>query len=229
MWPRHTGDFSFFRIYASPENEAAEYNAENIPFQPKYYFPISMEGTPEGSFSMILGYPGSTDRYLTSYGIQNELNLRQPAIVKIRTEKLAKMKMGMDSDPIIKLKYASKYARTSNYWKYYIGQQEQLKRNKVSELKAKEESEFLVWANADPNRKSIYGEALNDISNTEEQLKLDILPHTYFREAIYASDINLMYYKLHRLKKLLQKEADQKNAKTEDEKTKIRIDINAKA
>ena len=229
MWPRHTGDFSFFRIYASPENEAAEYNENNIPFQPKYFFPISMEGTPESSFSMVLGYPGSTDRFLTSYGIQNELELKQPAIVKIRTEKLSIIKEGMDSDTVLKLQYASKYAKTSNYWKYYIGQQEQLKRNRVVELKEKEENEFREWVKADADRTAKYGEALNDIASAENQLKEYILPITYFKEAIYRTDINKMYYKLYGLKKLLQKEAEQKNSLSEDEQIELKASIDAKA
>lgn len=229
MWPRHTGDFSFFRIYASAENEAAEYDENNVPFQPNYFFPISMEGTPEGSFAMVLGYPGSTDRYLTSYGIQNELDLKQPAIVKIRTEKLAIMKEDMNADPVIKLQYASKYARTANYWKYYIGQQEQLKRNKVGELKQKEESDFNEWVNADAERTAYYGEALNDIASAEDQLREYILPATYFKEAIYRTDINKMYYKLYGLKKLLQKEAEQKKSLSGEELTALNASIKAKA
>ena len=128
-WPRHTGDFSMFRIYADADNKPAEYSEENVPYVPKHHLPISIDGIENDDFAMIFGYPGSTDRYLTSYGIREALDVRNQAIVDIRARKLEIMRKYMDMKHGIQ--YASVYAQTANYWKYYIGQTEQLKKNKV--------------------------------------------------------------------------------------------------
>lgn len=184
MWPRHTGDFSMFRIYTAPDGKPAEYSEENIPLKSKHYLPISIAGVEQGDFSMVLGYPGGTDRYMTSYGIDLAVNQSNPTIVKIRDKKLKIMKEGMDADEKVRLQYASKYSRTSNYWKYYIGQTKGLKRLKVSEKKKTLEEEFESWVNENPERKAKYGEALSDIENAYNEIKLYNLSRLYFREAI---------------------------------------------
>ena len=119
MWPRHTGDFALYRIYCGPDGKPAEYSIDNVPYAPKHHLPIQLQGVENGDYSMIFGYPGSTDRYLTSYGIKQALEITNPTIVDIRSEKLAIMKAAMDIDKKTKIQYASKYASTSNYWKYY--------------------------------------------------------------------------------------------------------------
>ncbi len=184
MWPRHTGDFSMFRIYTAPDGKPAEYSEENIPLKSKHYLPISIAGVEQGDFSMVLGYPGGTDRYMTSYGIDLAVNQSNPTIVKIRDKKLKIMKEGMDADEKVRLQYASKYSRTSNYWKYYIGQTKGLKRLKVSEKKKTLEEEFESWVNENPERKAKYSEALSDIENAYNEIKLYNLSRLYFREAI---------------------------------------------
>jgi len=185
MWPRHTGDFSMFRIYTAPDGKPAEYSEENIPLKSKHYLPVSIAGVEQGDFSMILGYPGGTDRYMTSYGIDLAVDQSNPTIVKIRDKKLKIMKEGMNADEKVRLQYASKYARTSNYWKYYIGQTKGLKRLKVSEKKKALEEEFESWVNENPERTAKYGEALSDIENAYAEIKLYNLSRIYFREAIY--------------------------------------------
>ena len=136
MWPRHTGDFALLRVYAAPDGSPAKYAEENKPMKPKHHLPVSLKGVNNGDFAMIMGYPGSTDRYLTSFGVQEELELHQPTVVEIRDVKLKTMKEFMDADPAVRIQYASKYAQTANYWKYYIGQQKQLKRNRVWDKKS---------------------------------------------------------------------------------------------
>jgi len=229
MWPRHTGDFSMFRIYSAPDNSGADYAEENKPFTPDHFLPISMEGTPEGSFAMVFGFPGSTNRYMTSYEIQNELDVHQPSVVKIRTVKLAKMKEDMDADATVRLQYAAKYAQTANYWKYYIGQQEQLKNNHVKAKKEKIEKDFTNWVNQDPDRKALYGSALTDIDEAEEASKKFILPRTYFYEAIYSADINKLFYKLNGLKKMLVQQEEGKKEMSKEEYAELTVKINKKA
>ena len=149
MWPRHTGDFALYRIYCGPDGKPADYSVGNIPYEPKHHLPIQLDGVENGDYTMILGYPGSTDRYLTSFGIHQALNITNPAIIDIRDEKLAIMKAGMDASKKTKIQYASKYARTSNYWKYYIGQSKGLKAMKVIDKKRSIEDKFKSWVLAD--------------------------------------------------------------------------------
>ena len=142
MWPRHTGDFSLFRVYCAPDGSPAEYSEENIPFTPKHHLPIQLDGVDNGDYTMIFGFPGSTDRYLTSYGIELALDQTNPTIVQIREEKLAIMKAGMDDSKRVKIQYAAKYAQTANYWKYYIGQSRGLKRMRLLDKKVEIENQF---------------------------------------------------------------------------------------
>lgn len=117
MWPRHTADFSMFRIYAGADNKPAEYNAANVPFKPKQSLSISLKGVQPNDYAMIMGFPGRTNRYLTSFGVEQAVSLEQPKIVEIRAKKLEIMKKYMDKDVAVRLNYSSKYAQVANYWK----------------------------------------------------------------------------------------------------------------
>ena len=145
MWPRHTGDFSMFRVYADLENNPASYSDKNIPLKPKHSLPVSIAGVQDGDYAMIMGYPGSTDRFLTSWGVKEAAEVEQPARVKIRRIKLDIMDEQMSKSQKVRIQYASKYARVSNYWKYFIGQSEQLVKNKVFSKKQKIEDSFTKW------------------------------------------------------------------------------------
>jgi len=185
MWPRHTGDFSMFRVYGAPDGSPSEYAKENVPITPKHYLPVSTAGVKKGDFAMILGYPGGTDRYLTSHGVKLAVDQSNMTIVDIRAKKLDIMKEFMNADKAVRLQYASKYARISNYWKYFIGQTKGLKRLKVYDKKAEIENKFTDWVNADKIRKDKYGEALPDIAKAYEIIGDYNLSNWYFREAIY--------------------------------------------
>ncbi len=163
MWPRHTGDFSIFRVYSGPDGEPAEYSEENIPLKPAHHLPISLDGYKEGDFAMIWGYPGGTERYLTSYGIEYKLDAFLPVLIEIFNAQLEAWKVHMDADPAVRIQYASKYAGLANAWKLFIGQSRGLKRLKVYEKKQVIEEAFQAWADALPERKDIYGEVLNNI------------------------------------------------------------------
>jgi hypothetical protein len=161
MWPRHTGDFSMLRVYADKDNKPAAYSKDNVPYKPKHFLPVNIDGVEEGDFTMIMGFPGRTSRYLTSYGIQQAVEVRNPALIECLGTKLESWKSVMDVDPKVDLMYAAKYASTANGWKYYIGQNKGLVRNDVKSDKEKIEREFNAWVNQNEDRKKKYGNALN--------------------------------------------------------------------
>lgn len=204
MWPRHTGDFSMLRIYCSKDGKPADYSKDNVPYHPKNFLPISIAGYQKNDFAMVMGYPGRTERYLTSWGVQLATNVTSPATVKIRDKKLAIMKADMEADPAIKIKYASKYAQSSNYWKYFIGQIKGLNHQKVYERKQKGEGEFAAWVNADGARKQRYGNVLSEI----EKSYTDVLPYTlhrtYLNEAFFQGpEITVLAYQFQAMNELL--------------------------
>ena len=192
MWPRHTGDFSMLRIYADADNNPADYSESNVPYTPKRHLKISMDGVDQGDFTMVMGYPGSTDRFLSSWGIEQALALHNPSVVDVRDLKLRTMKEHMDEDLGVRIQYAAKYAQTANYWKYYIGQSKGLKALNVQGQKEAIEARFSSWATSSPELEAEYGEALNLIEAyyvaTDATAKAD----AYALEAgLIGSDITL--------------------------------------
>jgi len=199
MWPRHTGDFSLFRVYSGPDGKPADYSQDNIPLEPKHFLPVSLDGVDDGDFTMTAGYPGGTDRYLTSFGIEQALELKNPAIVEIRDVKLAALREDMKKDDSVRLMYASKYAQIANYWKYFIGQSEQLKKNNVKEAKEDLEEKFQKWADSDPVRKAKYGEALEMIKKAYDTTDETAIGGTYVVEAgLLGADVNLFAFRIGR-------------------------------
>lgn len=154
-WPRHTGDFSVFRVYTAKDGKPADYNAENVPMKPKYFLPVSLKGVSEGSFAMIYGYPGSTNRYEISMGIKLKNEIENPSLVNLRDLRLKYMHEEMVKDPAVKLKLASRYASTANYWKFFDGETKQLKKFKTYEQKQDFEKKFAQWAANKPEYKNI--------------------------------------------------------------------------
>lgn len=206
QWPRHTGDFSMFRIYTGPDGEPADYAAANIPFKPKWHFPVSLDGVKDGDFSMIMGFPGSTDRFLNSDGVKLALDIEQPARVKIRGEKLDIYKEHMDADNAVRLKYASKDAQVANYWKYFIGQQKGLKRQHVFERKQEQEKALMAWVNADAGRKTKYGELEKDLDEGYAERTKYEKASTYLQEAAFGSEAVVFGFRLYGLMRQLEKD-----------------------
>lgn len=192
MWPRHTGDFSLFRVYADADGNPASYSEDNVPYQPKHHLPVSMEGVEPGDYAMIMGFPGSTDRYLSSFGVKDAIDVEQPERVLVRGAVLDIMKGYMDADPAVRIAYASKYAQIANYWKYFIGQSEQLEKNGVYERKMELEAAFQEWANADADRKAIYGNVVGDIGAAYDALATYTIPGVYFEEAVFNMETNFL-------------------------------------
>ncbi|WP_099464752.1 S46 family peptidase [Parabacteroides provencensis] len=160
MWPRHTGDFSIFRVYAGKDNKPAEYNADNKPYQPKYVAEVSLQGYQDKDYAMTIGFPGSTDRYLSSWGVQQRIENSNKPRIEVRGIKQAIWKDAMLASDEIRIKYASKYAGSSNYWKNSIGMNRGLANLNVIERKKKEEADFAAWVAQDEQRKEKYGNVL---------------------------------------------------------------------
>jgi len=169
-WPRHTNDFCIFRVYTAPDGSPAEYSEENIPLKPKHYLPVSIKGIQEDDFAMVLGYPGSTDRYAPSKRIETLVNEIYPAIVECRTVKLEQYRKHMLANREIFIKYASKQSSVSNYWKNAKGQIEQVKKNKVVEKRREMEKQFSTWATMNNPRMIKYGNILKDYGKNYAEL-----------------------------------------------------------
>ena len=184
MWPRHTGDFSMFRIYCSPDGKPADYSPDNVPFEPKHFLPISLDGYEEGDFAMVMGYPGRTNRYKSSFGVEYTMNVTNPVRINARSVKLAILKDYMDSGQKANIQYASKYARSSNYYKYSIGQNKGLEALKVVEKKKALEARFTGWINQSEDRRQEYGQALTLIENSYKEQR-DNLAYEYLMETMF--------------------------------------------
>ncbi|WP_282016662.1 S46 family peptidase [Marinifilum flexuosum] len=156
MWPRHTGDFSMFRIYAGKDNKPALYSNENVPLKPKQSFKISLKGVNQDDFTMVFGYPGTTTEYLTSYALKMMTEVDNPHKIKIRTKKLDLMRADMDASPMVRIQYSAKYAGVANSWKRWQGEIKGLKRLNAIEKKEILEKKFEEWANSTPEFKKRY-------------------------------------------------------------------------
>ena len=179
VWPRHTGDFSLFRIYAGPDNLPADYSDDNIPYQPKHYLPISLDGVEDGDFTMVFGFPGRTNEYLPSPAIEQIVNTLNPAKIAIREKALGIIDKYMRTDEAIRIQYASKFARVANYWKKWIGERQGLLQTKAIEKKKAYEDKFLDLQNASSPYKDILSEF--------DELYSEIEPYAYVRD--YYSEV----------------------------------------
>ena len=220
MWPRHTGDFSIFRIYTAPDGSPAEYSKDNVPLKPKHYLPISLDGVKKDDFAMIWGYPGTTERYLTSYGIEFKMNDYFPPLIEVFGKKLEIWKKHMDTSQAVKIKYASNYAGIANAWKYFLGQQRGVKKNHVYDKKKTFEASFTEWVNADDSRKAKYGEALPLIKDAYGKMSEHFVPLVIGSVAgLQGADVMSMAQSLSGLESQLTKLKKEK-----DKKKKVKIE-----
>jgi len=193
MWPRHTGDFSMFRVYTAPDGSSADYSPENIPLKSKHHLPISMKGYEMGDFAMVMGFPGSTSRYMTSWEVQESLEIDHPIRIQVRGIKLDLMMEDMQASEKVRIQYASKHSRSSNYWKNSIGMSKALKKLKVTEKKQQEEADFTQWIDQDEERKALYGNALSDIQTAVEGRKDLQIASSYIIEAYFLGMETVMF------------------------------------
>ncbi len=190
MWPRHTIDFSIFRIYADKNNQPAMYSPDNQPYKPKKFLKISLDDLKPDDFTMVIGFPGRTTEYLTSYAVQQKQDLRDPARVAVREITLGIMDKRMAKDKALKLKLASKHASLANYWKFWIGESQGLKKFKAVEAKQQFEKEFTRRINQNLELKAKYGRVLPRLKELYEQLKPYAVVQDYTSE-IFSRNIDL--------------------------------------
>lgn len=188
MWPRHTGDFSVFRIYTAPDGSPAEYSKENIPYKPKRSLDISLKGYEKGDFTFVFGYPGTTKQFTTSHGIELKTELENPIAISMRDKRLEIIKKYMDADPAIRIQYAAKAASISNAWKKWIGENKGIRRLNGIEKKRAFESQFNTWANT-PEHKDQYGGLIASFEEVYRKMKPYQLSYTYFTEGAYSIDM----------------------------------------
>ncbi len=191
MWPRHTADFSMFRVYAGSDNKPSAFAADNQPYNAKHHLPISLKGVKENDYVMVFGFPGSTQRYMTSFGIDQKVNHEQPIRIDIRGKKLEVMKTFMNKDVDVRLLYSSTHAQVANYWKNFIGQKEQVKNNRVIETKQQLEAEFAEFAKG----KDLYTNVLSDIENAYKVKSSANIIKSYQNEFVYSVDISLRAFR----------------------------------
>ena len=189
MWPRHTGDFSLFRIYANKDNMPADYSEDNVPFKPAYHFPISLKGVNEGDFTMVFGYPGGTSQYVPSYHISMLIDYIYPKMIELRGKKLDIIKEDMDGDPEVRIQYSSKAAGISNSWKRWIGEKSGMERLGTIEKKKEFEKEFSGWVKDKKKREKRYGQLLTSYKSLYEQMQEYSLVNSYTSETIGRSGV----------------------------------------
>jgi len=184
MWPRHTGDFSLFRVYAGKDNKPADYAQDNVPYKPAYHFPISLKGVSEGDFTMVFGYPGSTAEYVPSFHLKMLINDVYPKLIDARTQKLNIIKHYMASDPAIRIKYAAKAASISNSWKRWKGEIKGLNKLDAVTRKQQFETEFAKWVSSDETRNHKWGNLLDAYRSTYSKYGEYNLARSYLKEMI---------------------------------------------
>ncbi len=184
-WPRHTCDFSVFRVYMTPDGKPSEYKAENIPYSPKSFLPVSIKGINDGDYAMIFGYPGGTNRYETSFGVKLKIDIENPFTVSLRDMRLKAMMTEMLKDPATKIQLASSYAGIANYWKFFDGETKQLVKHNVFAQKEKDEAAFVTWAKG----KTEYNNIFDDIKAVYANWTPYAKHRVYINEGILGSPL----------------------------------------
>jgi len=188
MWPRHTGDFSMFRVYADKDNNPASYSPDNVPYRPKQHLSISLKGVQEGDYTMIMGYPGRTTRFQTSPELKFQIEKNDVSIAA-RTVRQDVMLEDMLADPKIKIQYASKYSGSTNAWKKWQGMKLAFDKLDIIGRAEQEEAEFTEWVNASAKRQAAYGTALKDLANGIEAGRAANLAFTKATETVYNIEL----------------------------------------
>lgn len=209
VWPRHTGDFSIFRIYADKNNRPAAYSKDNVPYKPKHYFPININGVNENDFSMVIGYPGKTQEYLPSFAVQQTIEVLNPAKIEIRDAALKVTDSYMRKDQQIKIQYASKFASIANYWKKWIGESQGLKKSNAVGAKQNFEKSFTEKVNK-VGKQNEYGNILNEFDVTYTAIEPYALAKDVHSEIFLRNVESLtLAYKLYQLENVYKARGEQ--------------------
>ncbi len=212
MWPRHTGDFSVFRIYADSSNKPAEYSEDNVPYKPKKHFPISIKGVNEGDFTFVFGYPGRTQSYIPSYGVDMQVNVINPIAISLREKRIDIFNQAMNESKEVRIQYSGKQARIANGWKKAIGESRGITRLKTIENKQSFEEDFNLWASSSPELNDKYGKLLKEFEKIYGEINPLIHNSIYAREAGLSTEV--ISYAL-----TFQKLVDQSGKKDVDEES----------
>jgi hypothetical protein len=207
-WPRHTGDFSIFRVYTNKEGKSSDYAADNIPLKSKYSLPVSIKGVKDGDYTMIYGYPGGTNRYETSFGVQLKTDIENPSLVGLRDVRLKYMLEEMKKNPAVKLQLAGSYAGIANYWKFFDGESKQLLKFKTFEEKQANEAAFLALVKGKPEYESLF----NEYEKIYKAWRPYAKQRVYMTEGIFGSPLIAFASTLQKLDAILSK----KDATKED-------------
>ncbi len=209
VWPRHTGDFSLFRIYADKNNRPAAYSKDNVPYKPKHFFPVSIKGVKENDFTMVMGYPGRTQEYLPSYAVAQIVNDLNPAKIEVRDAALKVQDGFMRKDNAIKIQYASKYASIANYWKKWIGETKGLKKSNALAIKQKFEQEFQEKV-VKSGKQAEYGNLLADFKKNYTEIAPYALSRDYYTEVVLRNTELLSFgYRLFQLEQVYNAKGEQ--------------------
>ena len=209
VWPRHTGDFSLFRIYADRNNRPAEYSKDNVPYTPKHFFPVSAKGIQENDFTMVMGYPGRTQEYLPSFAVEQIVNDLNPAKIEIRDAALKVQDGFMRKNNAIKIQYASKYAGVANYWKKWIGETKGLKKSNAVAAKKEFEKKFQERVNK-AGKQAEYGTILADFEKNYTDIREYAIAKDYFSEVVLRNaEILTFGYRLYQLEQVYNSKGEQ--------------------
>lgn len=211
MWPRHTADFAIYRVYAGPDGKPASYSKDNVPLKPRHFLPISIKGVKDNDYAMVMGYPGTTNRYKTSVEVQYTMDVTNSVRIDVRAKKLEIIKAYMETSQKARIQYANKHAGSSNYYKYSIGQNQGLTNLDVIAKKKAIEEQFTQWVASSPQRNAKYGKALDMIRGAYENIE-DETAQEYLSEALLRGpEIFMFAYRLRALYNLLDKPVENKD------------------
>jgi hypothetical protein len=209
VWPRHTGDFSLFRIYADKNNRPAVYSKDNVPYNPKHFFPVSIGGVKENDFTMVFGYPGRTQEYLPAVSVEQIVNDLNPAKIEVRDAALKVQDGFMRKDKAIKIQYAAKYASVANYWKKWIGETKGLKKSNAVQIKKDFEKDFMAKV-AKERKQAEYGNLLAEFETNYKAIAPYALSRDYFMEVVMRNTELLSFgYRLNQLEQVYNARGEQ--------------------
>lgn len=212
VWPRHTGDFSLFRIYVNKNNEPADYSPDNVPYKPNYHLPVSLKGVKEGDFTFVFGYPGQTQEYLPSFAIEMITGHENPVAIRLREKRLNIFDQFMNESDLVRIQYSAKHAGVANYWKKMIGENRGIAKLDAIEKKQALEKQFTEWAHADAARNQKYGNLIPAFENTYKAL----LPYNVIENYVIEGGLGIEAFTYaSRYGKLIEKSND-KTAKPEE-------------
>jgi hypothetical protein len=208
MWPRHTGDFSLFRVYAGPDNLPADYSPDNVPYRPSHVFPMSIKGVEPGDFTFVYGFPGSTNQFATSFEVELIKELENPIAIELRTLRLDIIDKYSKNDPLIKIQYAAKHANIANGWKKWIGENKGLQRLNTIQNKRNFEQQFQSWAAKSPETEQKYGKLMTEYKNIYSEQFQTRKAYKYFVEAGIGSEIMTFAWRFNNLVQTAKKTPD---------------------